>query len=176
MPVIAPLPMEEVDEVSRRRIEAGMATGMYTTTFPLRIMARAPAALAAMDESYKAGFRKSLLDDRLMELLRVRSAQINGCAPCSASRKEETVSDEDVACLADPEAASYSPRERMALRFLTRMANDHHSIGAEAYRELAAGFSTPEIVELGWHCSTLIAAHRFMHTLDVLGDTPPILP
>lgn len=175
MPIIAPLPMEEVDEASRARMEAGMATGMYTTTFPLRIVARAPAALAAMDESYKAVFRKSLLGDRLAELLRVRSAQINGCAPCSASRKEETVSEEDIACMVDPDAANYSPRERLALRFLTLMATDHHAVTPDVYRELATEFTTAEIVELGWTCSMNIAGHRFMHTLDALGDTPPIL-
>ena len=175
MPVIAPLPMEEVDAASRARMEAGMATGMYTTTLPLRIMARAPASLAAMDEAYKATFRKSLLEDRLVELLRVRSAQINGCAPCSASRKEESVSEEDIACMVDPDAANYSPRERLALRFLTMMATDHHLITPAVYHDLSSAFTTAEIVELGWTCSQNIAGHRFMHSLDALGDAAPVL-
>ena len=79
MPIIAPLAEEQLDAESRERIAAGMATGMYTTTFPLRIMARSPAALRSMDEGYKALFHRGLLDDRLAELLRLRSAQLNGC-------------------------------------------------------------------------------------------------
>lgn len=175
MPVIAPLPLEEIDPEIRARMDAGVETGMYTTTIPLQIMARAPAAMRSMDEGYRAMFRCSLLDDRLRELLRVRSAQINGCGPCSASRKEDTVSEEDVLCLADPEAANYTRRERLALKFLTMMSNDHHAITPAVYAELAEEFTTAEIVELGWTCGQAIGGHRFIHTLDVMGQTPATL-
>src|SRR3546814_8834859 len=53
MPVIAPLEMDEIDTESRARIDAGLATGMYSQTLPLQVMARAPAALRAMDDGYK---------------------------------------------------------------------------------------------------------------------------
>jgi alkylhydroperoxidase family enzyme len=175
MPVIAPLPMDRIDEDSRARIAAGQESGMYSQTLPLQVMARAPAALRAMDEGYKAMFRRSLLDDRLRELLRVRSAQLNGCGPCSQSRKEDSVSEEDVACLIDPQAASYSPRERMALDYLTRFCADHHAITSQTYRELATLFSPGEIVELGWTCAQTMAGHRFMHTLDLLGTDGPVI-
>lgn len=175
MSVIAPLPMEALDEECRGRIEAGQATGMYSQTLPLQVMARAPAALRAMDEGYKAMFRRSLLDDRLRELLRVRSALLNGCGPCSQSRKEDSVSEDDVMCLADPDAANYTRRERLALKFLTLMCTDHHAIVPATYLELAEEFSTAEIVELGWTCAQTMGGHRFMHTLDLLGDGKPVL-
>lgn len=175
MPVIAPLPMEALDEECRARIAAGQATGMYSQTLPLQVMARAPAALRAMDEGYKAMFRRSLLDDRLRELLRVRSALLNGCGPCSQSRKEDSVSEDDVMCLADPDAANYTRRERLALKYLTLMCTDHHAIVPATYLELAGEFSTAEIVELGWTCAQTIGGHRFMHTLDLLGDGKPVL-
>jgi alkylhydroperoxidase family enzyme len=175
MPVIAPLPMESLDEESRARIAAGQATGMYTQTLPLQVMARAPAALRAMDEGYKAMFRRSLLDDRLRELLRVRSALLNGCGPCSQSRKEDSVSEDDVQCLADPEAANYTRRERLALRYLTLMCTDHLAITPQTYLELSEEFATEEIVELGWTCAQTMAGHRFMHSLDLLGTGEPIL-
>lgn len=175
MPVIAPLPLAELDDESRARIDAGLATGMYTQTLPLQVIARAPAALRAMDEGYKAMFRQSLLDDRLRELLRVRSALLNGCGPCSQSRKEGSVSEDDVFCLADPKAANYSRRESLALKFLTRLCDDPESITAATYVELAEEFSVAEIVELGWTCAQTMAGHRFMHTLDLLGDAEPVL-
>lgn len=175
MPVIAPLPREEIDSESRARIEAGLATGMYSQTLPLEVMARAPAALRAMDEGYKAMFRRSLLDDRLRELLRVRSAQLNGCGPCSQSRKEASVPEGDVACLAAPEAGNYSRRERLALHFLMLMCTDPDAITPDTYVELAEEFSVAEIVELGWTCAQTMAGHRFMHTLDLLGDDEAVL-
>lgn len=175
MPVIAPLPLDALDPESRARIDAGLATGMYTQTLPLQVMARAPAALRAMDEGYKAMFRCSLLDDRLRELLRVRSAQLNGCGPCSQSRKEASVSEADVACLVDPDAAGYSRRERLALGFLTALSTGPDAITPGTYLELAEVFSAAEIVELGWTCAQTMAGHRFMHTLDMLGDGEPVL-
>ena len=175
MPVIAPLPMEEIDDESSARIAAGQATGMYSQTLPLQVMARAPAALRAMDEGYKAMFRRSLLDDRLRELLRIRSAQLNGCGPCSQSRKETDVAESDVACLIDPDAGSYSRRERLALQFLVRLCTEPDAITPTTYDELAEAFSVAEIVELGWTCAQTMAGHRFMHTLDLLGDGEAVL-
>lgn len=174
MALIAPLAEEDLDAESRERIAAGMASGMYTTTLPLRIMARAPAALRSMDEGYKAMFRCSLLDDRLRELLRLRSAIINGCGPCSVSRKEN-LGEQEVVCLANPDAAGSTRRERLALRYMTLMATDHFKITAETYRELAEEFSAQEIVELGWTCASTIGGHRFIHSLDVLGDSMPVI-
>lgn len=174
MPIIAPLEESHLDPESRDRIAAGLATGMYTTDLPLRIIARAPAALRAMDEGYKAMFRRSLLDDRLCELLRLKSAQINGCTPCSASRKEGSITEEEVSCLTESNAGA-NRRERLALSFLALMATNHHAISADTYRELAEEFSAAEIVELGWTCSATIAGHRFIHTLDVLGEGKPII-
>lgn len=175
MPVIAPLSMDALDEDSRTRINAGLATGMYSQTLPLQVIARAPAALRAMDDGYKAMFRRSLLEDRLRELLRVRSALLNGCGPCSQSRKENSVSEDDVLCLADPEAANYTRRERLALKFLTLICTNHDAITPATYLELAEEFSVAEIVELGWTCAQTMAGHRFMHTLDLLGDGKPVL-
>jgi len=175
MPMIAPLPMQDLDAECRERIEAGLKTGMYSKTLPLQIMAHAPAALRAMDEGYKAMFRRTLLDDRLRELLRIYSAELNGCGSCSQSRKEDSVSDEDLQCLADPTGGSLSPRERMALKFLTLMVTDHHAITRETYAELSEHFSTAEIVELGWSCASAMAGHRFMHSLDLQGESEPVL-
>lgn len=175
MPVIAPLPLEELDEECRTRIAADRATGMYSQTLPLQVIGRAPAALRAMDEGYKAMFRCSLLDDRLRELLRVRSAMLNGCGPCSQSLKEDSVSEDDVLCLVDPDAASYSRRERLALSFLAKLSTHHHAITPATYIELAEEFTPAEIVELGWTCAQTMGGRRFMATLNLLGEDAPVV-
>ena len=99
------------------------------------------------------------------------------CAPPSAGPTVHggSVSEDDVMCLADPEAANYTRRERLALKFLTLMCTDHHAIVPATYLELAEEFSTAEIVELGWTCAQTMGGHRFMHTLDLLGDGKPVL-
>jgi alkylhydroperoxidase family enzyme len=175
MPKIAPIDREDLDVEARRRIDEGMASGMYTTPVPLQIVAHSPNALRGMDESYKAIFGRAAVGPRLIELMRLRSAQLGSCEPCSASRKDDSVTDDDVACLVDPDTAGDTERERLAIRFVDLLAGNHHAIDTHFLRALAQVFSTEEIVEIGWYASTLVGTHRFMHALDVLGTDEPVI-
>ena len=146
-------------------MEAGTATGMYTTTVPLQIVAYSTAAMTAMHRSYEATFRKGVLEPRLVELLRLHSAQTAMCAPCSTSRKDESISEDDVACLIEPSAANFTPREFAALRFFDLLADDHHSIDDDTFRSLAEVFTTAEIIEMAYLCSSFLGGHRLMHAI-----------
>lgn len=177
MPRIEPIPWEDLSAAQRERIEAGVATGAYTDILPLRIMAYAEHEAAPADGDRHPNFPRHLLGGKLLELLRIRSAQLGGCAPCSVSRKVEGATEEVVACLANPSLSNdLGPRERLALDYLERLATDHHSIDGETYRRLAEHFTTAEIVELGMTCGPMIGMHRFMHTLDIFGaEGPPVI-
>ena len=59
---IEPIPFEDLPAESRAMMEAGTATGMYTTTVPLQIVAYSTAALTAMHRQYDATFRKGVLE------------------------------------------------------------------------------------------------------------------
>jgi alkylhydroperoxidase family enzyme len=174
MPRIEPIPYDELDPELRRRFDAGLAEGRYTMTAPLQIYAYARDETIAMDEAYRLTFRRGLLGPRLQELLRIRSAQLNGCAPCSSSVKEDTVSSDDVACLVEG-AEGLDERERAALDFLALMSNDPFAIDDSTFHRLAAVFSTAEIVELGMLCSRHIGGHRWTHALDIFGASEPVL-
>lgn len=172
---IEPIPWDHVPEESRAMMEAGLATGMYTSTAQLQIIAYSTAALTAMHRQYESMFRRGVLEPRLVELLRLHGARMSGCEPCAASRKDPTVSEEDVACLLTPDTAQFNPRERAALLFFDRLATDHYSINDETFHELAEVFTTAEIVEMAFLCSSFLGGHRLMHTLDLLGSSEPVL-
>jgi alkylhydroperoxidase family enzyme len=173
--MIAPIPWEGLSEEARDRIEAGTATGMYTMTLPLQIVAHSPNALRGMDESYTAIYGRAAVGPRIVELMRLRSAQLGSCEPCSLSRKDESITEDDVACLVDPDKAGSNQRERLAIRLEDLMANDHHSIDREFFGELAQEFTREEIVEIAWYAGQLVGGHRFMHALDILGDGEPVV-
>lgn len=175
MPRIEPIPWNELNEDARSRIEEGIATGMYSTPLPLQIIAHSPNALRGMDEGYRAVFGRSAIGGRLQELVRLRSAQLGSCEPCSASRKDESLSESDVACLADPATGAYTDRERLAIQFVDLLADEPHALDAAFYTRLADHFSVEEIVELGWYAGQAIGTHRFMHSLDILGDSEPVI-
>lgn len=170
---IEPVPLDDLPDETRAMVEDGTSTGMYTTTVPLQIVAYSTASMTAMHRQYEATFRKGVLESRLVELLRLHSAQSAMCAPCSTSRKDDSISDDDVACLVSPDASNFSPREFAALSFFDRLADDHHSIDDDTFRALAEVFTTAEIVEMAYLCSTFLGGHRLMHAIGAfaaMGD------
>lgn len=176
MPRIEPIPFEALPESQKDMIRRGMEQRAFTDPLPLQIMAYAHHEHIPDDGDRHPNFPRHLLDGRLLELLRIRSAQLGGCEPCMASRKVDGATPEAVACLVDPSAgANLTPREKLAVEYLQKLAADHFSIGDEMYRRLAEHFTTAEIVELGLTASHMIGTHRFMHTLDIYGDADPVI-
>ena len=123
-------------------------------------------------------YPRHLLDGTLLELLRIRSAQLGGCEPCMASRKVEGATEEVVACLTNPSLRGRSERSGTAGARISGSAR--HRSSSHWRRSVIAAwpqhFTTAEIIELGTTCGHMIGTHRFLHTLDVFGDADPIIP
>ena len=119
----------------------------------LNPFAAAPAAMRAWLD-YSQGILQDGLEDSLMELVKIRASQINGCAFClhmhtaEARRKGEA---EERLYLLDAwrESPLYSERERAALAWteaLTLVAQTRAP--DDAYQALQAQFSEEEQVKL----------------------------
>lgn len=127
-----------------------------------------PEAIKAM-YALEASFKTSGLDPVLLELVRLRASQINGCAYCIHMHTT------DLRKLGEPEmrlymldawreSVLYSPRERAALGWteaLTRLSQTH-APDAD-YQALAAEFSEGEQV----HLTMLIGAINTWNRLAV---------
>jgi alkylhydroperoxidase family enzyme len=172
---IEPIAWDDLTPESKAMMESGTATGMYTTTVPLQIVAYSSIAMKGLHDQYEATFRKGILEPRLVELLRLHSAQSAACEPCSASRKDESISESDVASLSDPNSERFTPRERAAMQFFDMLSIDHHAINDNTFRELQKVFTTAEIVEMAYLCSANLGGHRLMHTLGVFGLDAPVI-
>ena len=101
-----------------------------------------------------AGIRKSGLDPRLMELVKIRASQINGCGfwldthSRAARKADETQKRLDV--LAGwREADLFSPAEKAALGWTESLTNIKDAGAGDAdYQALKEYFSDKEIVDL----------------------------
>jgi alkylhydroperoxidase family enzyme len=177
VPRIEPIPWDELPDQARRTALEGEAAGAFTNRLPLQILAYAHHDPDRVITDGHPNFPGNLLPARMLELLRIRSAQLGGCDPCMSSRKEGTITEDDIACLIDDTRRSdLDERERLALEFCDLLATDHHRIDDEVYRRLAEVFTTAEIIELGQTCGGMIGLHRFLHTLDAFGERTPVLP
>ncbi|HUD16762.1 MAG TPA: hypothetical protein VMQ59_05835 [Acidimicrobiales bacterium] len=175
MPRIEPIPLEELADEPRRIIEDGVANGTYATPVPLQIFAYRTMQILMTNAARGAWGQQSLLGGRILELIRIRSAQLGECQPCMQSRKHDSITDEDVACLIAPGNSQLTEQERLAVKFLDLLSADHHAIDDEVYRELGKVFTAAQIIELGFTCANSMGLHRFIHTLDVYGDSAPVI-
>ncbi len=121
---------------------------------------------------------RSGLEESLMELVKIRASQINGCAFClhmhTASARKNGETEERLYLLdAWRESPLYSPRERAALDWteaLTQIAETHAP--DDAYDALKAHFTAEEQVKLtllivainGWN--RINVGFRTVHPLD----------
>ncbi len=113
----------------------------------------APAGMKAV-VNIEAYIQKCGLDHSLIELVKMRASQINGCAYClgmhSRDARARGESEQRLYLLdAWHEAELYSPRERAALAWtdaVTRIADTHAPDAV--YEELRAHFSEKEIADL----------------------------
>ncbi len=176
MPRIEPIPLDKLADEPRRIIEEGVADGTYATAVPLQIFAYKTAQLLMINAARGVMGKQSLLGARIVELIRIRSAQLGECQPCMQSRKHESITDEDVACLVAPGGSQLTDQERLAVEFLDLLSADHHAIDDDVYRRLGEVFTTAQIVELGFTCANTMGLHRFIHTLDVFGASAPAIP
>jgi hypothetical protein len=174
VPRIQPVPFEELPEEVREHIDTGRRRGT-TTGDSMCVFAHSPYVALDIIESTRRNLNRGQLESRLVELLRLRSAQLAACGPCSAARKDPSVTDQDVACLLEPAHLGLPRREALALQVVEMMATDHDAIDEHVLKELAEAFDTEEIVELLYRCGHAVGTHRFVHVLDVLGDTEPVL-
>jgi|SRR6185312_15017597 len=126
----------------------------------------APNAMKAM-ATLEAHVANSGLDPTLMELVKIRASQINGCAFClnmhthDARAKGET--EERIYLLnAWRESPLYSAHERAALAWteaVTLIADTH--VPDAVYEEVRAEFEPEELVKLTLLITTINAWNRF---------------
>jgi alkylhydroperoxidase family enzyme len=175
MPRIEPIPMDQLADEPRRIIEEGVADGTYATAVPLQIFAYRTMQIMMTSAARSMMGKQSLLGPRIVELIRIRSAQLGECQPCMQSRKHDSITDEDVACLVAPGHSQLTEQERLAVEFLDLLSADHHAIDDDFYRKLGEVFTAAQIIELGFTCANTMGVHRFIHTLDVYGTSPPVI-
>jgi AhpD family alkylhydroperoxidase len=122
------------------------------------------AAFNVFDDAVNA----NSLDLKLVELVKVRASQINGCASCldtHVRRARESAGESEMRLyLLDAwrESSLYSPRERAALAWteaVTLVADSN--VPDEVYNEVHALFSDDELVELTMIVTTINAWNRF---------------
>ncbi|MCY1394284.1 Alkyl hydroperoxide reductase AhpD [compost metagenome] len=127
---------------------------------------QAPEAYKAM-VGLEMALGKSGLETSLLELIRLRASQINGCAYCvnmhadDARKAGETEARLQTLCVWE-ETTYFTPRERAALAWVESLTllSIHHA-PQHQYEALLEHFSEAEIANLTLAIATINAWNRF---------------
>ena len=162
MPLIDPVPLEDLQPDLASAVARGRASRMLSTTLPVQIWAHRPALALAWLRCMEEIHDRGCLDDRLRELVRLKIASITRCDACQVARKSDRVSEADIACLSwdDPR---YSPAEQAALRYAELFAADHFAVDETVFAELERHFTTAQIVELNMFAALMLAGGRMTY-------------
>jgi alkylhydroperoxidase family enzyme len=114
---------------------------------------------------------RSILSERLRELVRYRIVELNGCAICMSSR--ELLSEEEYDDIATfRESQLFSPSEKLAIEYAERFVSDHHGIDDDLWERLHSTFTDPEILDITFYTARYLAFSRMTHVLGLDDNCP----
>jgi len=162
------LPLAEFPPTLASALERGRASRMLSSAVPVQVWAHRPQVAEAWLAALEAMHLRGLLPGRLKELVRLKIASITTCKACQLARKDDSVSEDDIACLV-PDHPRFSPAEQAALHYATLFAGDYMAIDDALFETLKLHFSTPEIVELNMFCALMLAGGRMTYVQQAYG-------
>jgi AhpD family alkylhydroperoxidase len=141
----------------------------------IEVSGNAPDSLRWYLQSfYQDRFYDSSLPRRVLELVRLRLANLHGCAFCNKGDRAQALaagfSDADLDALPDYERGPFSEAERAALALADAMAltNPEGRLEPGLYARLNAHFDDGELYELGMIMAVLCGMAKFLFVFDLV--------
>lgn len=148
---------------------------LHGDTSFIEVMGNAPEATAwYFHDFYEKLFRSGRLDAKLVELVRLRLANVHGCAFCNRSDRiaalASGLSEAEVDAIADYETGPFNERQKSALALADVMVltNLKGAVTRELYARLKKHFNDAELVELGMIMAVLIGFAKFIFAFDLV--------
>jgi AhpD family alkylhydroperoxidase len=143
--------------------------GIMTTTQRVSVNTQHPAvykALIALSAEVESAAAAAGLDPLLVELVKIRTSQINGCAFCLRMHTREALKigeepDRIAVLPAWEETGYFSETDRAALRLteaITRVSDGH--VNDEDYNTTAAALTPEQISAVTWLATVMNAFNR----------------
>ncbi|MFL2771655.1 MAG: carboxymuconolactone decarboxylase family protein [Rhodospirillaceae bacterium] len=137
-----------------------------------------------IDDWYKNVFYSGRFDRKIVELVRLRLANIHGCAHCNrgdrVDAREAGVPEEQIEGMDDYENGPFSEKEKSALALADVMVltNPNGSVTKEIYDRAHQHFTDGEMVELGMIMAVLCGMAKFIFAFDLVEkeDYCPFIP
>jgi|APHM01.1.fsa_nt_gi hypothetical protein len=150
---------------------------VYGDTAFYGVMGRQPALLKRLIDLLGAFPQSEGIDGTLLELMRLKVADVHRCAHCGTVRVRDVrddVAPKEAAVLGELDETALSDREAAAVHLAAYMSWDAHAISDDFFHELRACFIKKEVTELPLFLSLEVGFDRFCIALqlDTTDDSP----
>lgn len=162
------LPSQIDDAECRNWLLNAIARGKPGPEFQA-IRAHAPGVMRSFTKSRQWLYHEGILDFDLKELLRAYIALSGECTYCSNQgvARDIRANQPELDQLLNYETSErYTRREKVALRYADAIMWNPSLADDAMWKDLAAEFSEPELVELGYWIGFTYGGQRWLKTLD----------
>jgi len=127
-----------------------------------------------LEDFYKKLFYSARLETTLVELVRLRLANVHGCAFCNkgdtAHALKSGITQIQIDALDDYQNGPFTDREKLALELADQMVLNKQSghVGQELYDRAKVEFTDGEIYELGMIMAVLVGVAKFTFVFDLV--------
>lgn len=184
-------PQTALSKVPRAHLDATMqaafdrSLAMHQDATFVEVMGHAPHVYHwYQNDFYKKLFYGSALPLTLLELVRLRLANVHGCAFCNrndtAAALRAGIGQHQIDALADYEIGPFSDKEKTALALADTMALTRPTgqLDATLHARLKPHFTDGELVELGVIMAVLCGMAKMIFAFDLVEkeDSCPFIP
>ena len=131
-----------------------------------------------IDDFYAGVYHGARLDSHVLELVRLRLANLHGCAFCNKGDRAQALAagltEEQLDALPDYEHGPFSAAEKAALALADEMAltQPAGTLTPALYARLSPHFSDDELYELGMIMAVLCGMAKFLFVFDLVEKEP----
>lgn len=169
-------PAEAEDPTIKNRLNEAKE-GWYGDAAFFGAMAHCPEIFENIVTTFESFEQGEHIDTDLLELMRVKVAEIHQCAYCATVRTldvRDSVKPKEDAIFGDIDEAALTRREYLAVSLAEHLSEDPHRITEEFFRDLGKEFTEAEIIELLLFGSLEVGLDRFCIALELqpTNDSP----
>ena len=166
--VIKPLNPGESPDPDVNTLLQQAKEGWWNDTAMFGIIGRQPDLLKTIVPVFEAFFMAGRIPAYMLELMRLKTGEINRCAYCATVRAagvRDDVRPKESAVFGEIDRGAFSTREYLGIKLAEYMGGDPNYIPDAFYEELKAEFTEEEIVELIFACSVFNFGNKFNITM-----------
>ncbi|WP_156466666.1 carboxymuconolactone decarboxylase family protein [Methylibium sp. Root1272] len=152
------------------RLLDGARNGWWKDTSMFGIIARQPILLKTIVPVFEAFFGGGRIPAHVLEMMRLKTGEINDCTYCKEVRSEatrEAIKDKESAIFGKVDFDRLPLKEALAVQLAEYIAGDPNYIPNGFFERLATVYTDEEVIELVFACGIFNWGNKFNITMQV---------